>query len=181
MRQVNLLPEESRKAETILFIRNTVGVILGPFVGILLIVNFFIGAHIDYLRRTAEQPLASKETSETLAMKKQIEKYEENLKQTGVQNKDIVETFVKKVPAGYLLKMISRLAEDKVWLDGISVDVKERRCTVDGKSFGTRLVSEFMLELKRLPHFKDVELVSVGKETRKTAQEVDFQIICFLK
>ena len=38
-----------------------------------------------------------------------------------------------------------------------------------------------MLELKKLPCFENVELVSMDKDTQKGAEEIDFEIICKIK
>ena len=181
MRQVNLLPDETRKTETLRFMRNSLLILLAPVFGLWFLMNLLLNIQIGALKRTAAQPLAFQETGETQALKTKIANLEKKIQEYGDQNKGIIETFVKKVPCGYLLKNIGCLSEDKVWVNAISFDTQKKECRIDGKSFSTRLVSEFMLELKRLPHFEGVDLVSVGKETRKTTQEVDFQIIGILK
>jgi len=181
MRQVNLLPGETQRVEIIQFIQHTLAFLFAPTIILLFLISFLMNMHIRHLQKTAEQPLAFQETAETRQLKKQIDSLEKELKIYGHDNEALIKAFVKRSPAAYLLKVISRLSENKVWLRGITLDAQQDICRIDGKSFNTRLVSEFMLEVKRLPYFRDVELVSVGKQAVKTASEVDFQIICYLQ
>jgi len=181
MRQVNLLPEEIRRVEIIQFIQHTLAFLLVPTMVLLFIISFFMNMHIRNLKRTAEQPLDFHETAETRELKEKIETRETQLKRYGHENEILIKTFVKNSSASYLLKVISRLSENKVWLKAIVLDAQQNTCHIDGKSFNTRLVSEFMLEIKRLPYFRSVDLVAVGKQAVKTEAEVDFQIVCYLK
>ena len=181
LRQVNLLPEEIQKSEQLRFLRFSLTVIFLPVFVVLFLISSLLNGCIQNLEETARQPLAFQETTATRDLKKKIEQQENVLGDFAQENTGIIETYVKNSPTAYFLKVISRLSAQKVWLTGIALDTQGRTCKIKGKSFTTRLVSEFMLELKRLPHFQEVELVSVGKEGVKPGAEVDFQIICHLK
>ncbi len=181
MRQVNLLPEESQRIETLKFIQRTLAFLFVPTLVVLFGISFAMDRHIEILRHAVDKPMAFQETAETRKLDQDIANTEKELKIFGDEHRVLIKTFVKRVPTAYLLKIISRLSENKVWLKGISLDHQQDICRIEGKSFNTRLVSEFMLEIKRLPYFRDVELVSVGKEAVKAASEVDFQIVCHLR
>ncbi len=73
---------------------------------------------------------------------------------------------------------MGKITTHKVWLTRLSLDNSNGICQMDGKSFNTRLVSEFMLEFKKIPYFENVALISMEKGPD---EKVDFKITCKFK
>jgi len=180
MRQVNLLPEELQKAQSLKIIGSSLLFNIGAVVIFVVLINSLLSFWITNLETVALQPLALKENNEITQIRAKISEIE---KETGMifkKNRDIMEVFARNSSFSHLLKVIGNVTSDKVWLTSLTFVMKDRRCKMDGLSFNTRLVSEFMLELKKISYFKNVELLSMEKEGRGI-KEVAFTIECELK
>ena len=59
---------------------------------------------------------------------------------------------------------------------------KDNVWEITGRTAQTQLVSEFMLELKKLAYFKEVKLTSIMKKKATSGDEgIDFNLACILK
>jgi len=181
MRQVNLLPTDLQQAERIHFFKKAGLFLLSPTLILLIMGHLILQARLNYLQDLSKQPLALKETKETRELNEKKKEAKQQVRVFYDENKSILERFVKKFSVAHMLKFIGQIAKEKVWLLSLSLEVNKGECRIEGKSFNTRLVSEFMLELKRLPYFKNVELVSMNKGKGTEIKEIEFQVVCRLR
>ena len=181
MRQVNLLPQDMQQADRINFMRKAGLVLFTPVIVLLIIGHILLQTRLGYLKRTSEQPLAFTETQETRELGRRKKEARKKIRDFYAKNENVIEKFVKKFSVAHMLKSVGQIAAEKVWLQSMVLDIPKDVCRIKGKSFNTRLVSEFMLELKRLPYFQNVELVSMSKGQVKDVKEIEFQVVCRLK
>jgi len=179
MRQVNLLPEELRKIQKIRVARNSALLTLLPvvlLVGVLFgLLSFWVGG----LEKKTLKPQVSKDKLLSSQFSTEAKKVESEIRKVLDSDKDIIESFLRASSTSSILKVIGNTTADKVWLTKLSFDRKMKSFQISGHSFNTRLVSEFMLELRRLPVFKNVALISMEKG-EKGAHQAAFSIECKL-
>jgi len=180
MRQINLLPERLKKQEEWRIVRNSFLLTVGLSVAFVLLVHFGLNFCVKNLEDIATKPLALKETDEISQLKDKIDAVETKMKELVMANKEIIEVFAKNSSLSYLLKVIGNATADKVWLTDLSFHYDKKICQMKGLSFNTRLISEFMLELKALAYFENVTLVSMEK-SREGSRETAFIIRCLLR
>jgi Tfp pilus assembly protein PilN len=181
MRQINLLPLEIQRAEQIRSIRNSIIVILAPVLAVLLGIHFLLTYAVQQTALRAAQPPEQIDTPEINQVRTALRSEELKMSQFVNSNKPMIQLITKDFSMTDILKVINTVIENKVWFTSLKVDTESKRCEIDGKSFNTRLVSEFMLELKRAAYFQDVELISMNISNNAANDEVDFKIICLLK
>ncbi len=180
MRQINLLPEKLQKAEKARNIKTSIMFTVLPVLFGICIIHFFLSAKVSVLREMVDQPLMLKDTTEVRPIRRQVIRLNNDISKFINQNSDIVGIYSKYFFSTNTLRIIGSVSTNKVWLKALSLDIQEGTCLIEGKSFNTRLVSEFMLELKRLAYFEKVELISMGKESQSEESEIDFKIVCQL-
>ena len=180
MRQVNLLPEGLKKTANLKAERSALIVTGGIALAIFVFIHVILVIQIKGLEIAANQPLFFEEATQTGQLKGLIES-KKKIQKLVKKNRDVLEIFAKHSSSANILDTIGDITRDKVWLNRFLLDLNAGQCTIEGRSFNTRLVSEFMLELKKLPCFENVELVSMDKGTKKGDEEIDFEIICKIK
>ena len=133
------------------------------------------------LERTERKLASMREPPEISRLRKEIARSELEMQRFIDKNRVALDISSKYIPCPYILKTIGDITLDMVWLTGLSVDSENGTCQIDGRSFNTKLVSEFMLELKKLPYFRSVELPSMEKGTEPERKEIEFKITCKFK
>jgi len=79
-----------------------------------------------------------------------------------------------------ILISISNTVGDQIWLNSYLIDSQKRICEINGFSPNTNLVSEFMIELKKIPYLSDIKLTSMKKVLNEKNSNISFKIICDL-
>ena len=180
MRQVNLLPEELKRTARLRMTLNSLLVTAGASLAVLIFIHFLLAAQIKSLDFLANQPLFLEGEDQTGQLKELVSS-KKKIQQLVEKKRDVLEIFAKHSSSANILNAIAAITKDNVWMNKFLFDLNTDQCIIEGRSFNTRLVSEFMLELKKLPCFENVELVSMDKDTQKGAEEIDFEIICKIK
>lgn len=181
MRQVNLLPEENQKSETMRLIRNSLCKNFLPVIAGMIPIHFFLAFSLSDLERTVQIPQRYHETPRVLQIRQEIKNMKSKASGLFASNKDLVVNFLANLPSSQLLKKIGNVTSERVWLTNLALDMSKGMCEMNGRSFNIRLVSEFILELKRLPYFTSVELVTMEGNQKEKEGEINFKIVCKLK
>jgi len=179
MRQVNLLPDSVKQVETIRALWNSAVVLLGTTLFVMLLLHFGLEARVKYLEEIASRPSYIRETAESSSLKQQALKIKKQMQSQIKEDLLAAKLFTHHMSSHNLLKNIGDVTSGKVWLDGMSINSEGGVFQIQGRSSNMRFVSEFMLELRKLPYFKNVELTSMGKG--QSEAEVLFKILCHLK
>jgi len=181
MRQVNLLPQELRQSQELRRIRNAFVVTLVPTLIVLVLIHWALNFRVSSLMRSMERPARPMTLPGLRSMHTQIDALREEFAQLTQGQEFFLEQAARSDLLPGMLKMIANASQEKVWFKKISLDYKDKTCLIIGRSFHARLVSEFMLELKKMPAFQRVELTTMGKGQGSHNREIDFQVICHLK
>lgn len=182
MREVNLLPTSYQKKE-----RNSV-IIKSVFLMIVLLVLFLgslyvaISWGILHLETVLGYRAASQVNLEMKELKGQLIALDNQMKDFYVRKQLVVEGYMTSAALINLLERAGDFTSDRVWLTELECHAFQKQCSLKGKAFNTRLVSEFMLDLKKLSFFESVDLVSMGKEESQNIKEgIDFALRCHMK
>jgi len=176
MRQINLLPESLQQAEQMRLLRNVAVVICIVSLGAALVLHMLLSFGVNTTRANVDQSLMAHQ-DEFVRIKQEIQNAKGQMKDLYSKEEVLILLLSKHLSNAHMLKVMGQLTGERVWLTGLNLDIQKSECELEGRSFSTRLVSEFMLELKRMPYFREVELINMdkGKST-----EVTFKILCHL-
>lgn len=181
MRQINLLPEELQRSQGRRPIIKSVIAAVCLAVFAVLSIHLLLTATVGMLERIERELISTRELPEMSRLREEIARSKLDMRRFIDKNRVPLEILSENLPCPYILKTIGDVTLDLVWLTGFSVDSKNGTCQLDGRSFNTKLVSEFMLELKKVPYFKSVELSSMEKGGEPKKEEVEFKIVCKFK
>lgn len=181
MRQINLLPKNLQKAIQIKKVRNSALIIFIPVFTFVLIGHFGVGFWVDSLRRSAEAPPSMNETPEIVRLRQGIKSVNAETKNFAEHNEGALEILKQDYPVSKIIKALGDASDKKAWIKGLTFDSEGGVCRIDGASLSTKTVSEFMLELKKISFFKNVELINMGKQKSGGLDKIDFQLSCGLK
>lgn len=178
MRQINLLPEEVKRTEKERINKNLV--IFGAGLTFLVVasIHFLLAWRVDSLKNALKQSDAVRKNPGLSQLQKEINQLEKERERYVKENKALLEILTKHLASPSVLKVLSEAASGRVWFIGLSIDVQKETCRINGKSFNTQLVSEFMLELKRSSCFKKIDLTSMEKQSAPEGKDITFSITC---
>ena len=176
MRQVNLLPEDIRKAEEVRKVRHSLIFTIGaPLLGIVTI-HLLLLLLVYQLRTAASQPLGFQDTPQIGVVREKIDQIQSLAGDFSQQHQGAVKILCRlRSPVGFLLHL-GEVVREKVWLTDIQLDYGKKICELTGRSFNTRLVSEFMLELKKMNAVENFELVSMEQKESPSTPEIEFKL-----
>lgn len=180
MRQLNLLPADLQQKQQTARLRNVLIVLIIPTVILMGGIHYALVRHIDRLNDTVQNPPSPLETPEIQALRREIQSVRSGIESLVGSHYLAMELFARQLMPASVLKDTANGARGKVWFDQMEMDMTKRVFSIKGKSFNTRLVSEYMLELKKMPYFSAVDLESVSKENAG-GQAVEFLINCHLR
>lgn len=181
MRQINLMPKALQEAEQKRFLIASLVVVLGPLAVVLALVHGVMQSRLSTLQRLAEDPLALSSSPEIVEMSRQIQTLKEETRRFVGDRQAVLELISRQALAPQVLTLTANAVTDRIWLQNLELDYLKNVLLVNGRSTETRQVSAYILELKRLPYFKSVELVTMGKDAAPGQEEIDFKIQCALK
>lgn len=181
MRQINLLPQKIQQRQRLAILRNSFCLTILPTVIGMVFVHGVITGQLAMVEKVFRSPQAFQETAESRRIQQEMDSLKASATEFFVREKDLIELFVVNLPISEIAKDIGRSVSQKVWLTKLDVDMFKKTCTIDGQSYNTRLVSEFILELKKLAYFKKVQLITMGEEQKASTGEVDFKIIALFQ
>ena len=173
-----MLPEEMQRANERRFVIKSLVTTACLLFLVVLSIHLLLAAGVGRLERVERELASMGEPPEISQLRKETARLE--LEMQGFINKNRVplDILSKHLPCPYILKTIGDITLDMVWLTGFSVDSQKGTSQIDGRSFNNKLVSEFMLELKKLPYFKSVELTSMERNAEPEKIGVEFKITC---
>jgi Tfp pilus assembly protein PilN len=181
MRQVNLLPERLQQAEEKRIIRDSIIITISLTLLLVLSLHFLLVSRVIRLKKIIDRLTIAKETPEVRELRKEINRLKTEEQTFINKNRVFLDILAMGTSYPYILNSIGEATSNKVWLTKLSVDAKNGICQFDGKSFDIQLVSEFMLELKKMAHFRNVELTSMERGKEMGEKAVAFRITCNLK
>ncbi|MBL7170475.1 MAG: PilN domain-containing protein [Candidatus Omnitrophica bacterium] len=181
MRQINLLPEKVHRAEERRSIRKSLITAVSLTSLVVLSIHLLSAGRVERLEKIARQLTSIKVPPEISQLRGKIARLKVERQTFIDRNRVLLDILSKDLPYPYILKTIGNVTSDMVWLTGFSIDSRKGTCQIDGQSFNTSLVSEFMLELKKLPYFESVDLTSMERRTELQEKGVDFKITCKFK
>lgn len=181
LRQVNLLPREMLQVEHLRSLRSTFLLVMLPILFVLLIIHALLNLSIRGLEESGRRPATWWFSPEMDSVQDRLEAMGKNAIQFMTSHKELLTGYVHHENTRDLLTRVGNSALNKVWFREVKLNNGSQKLELYGASYQARLVSEFMLELKKIPYFDQVELVSMGKESRGANEEIDFQITCLLK
>ena len=181
MRLVNLLPEEYQKKEQWRILRHSLCLTFLPLGLGLAVIHFLVVSQLAGMEQALRQPKHYSESVQTVKLRQEISAVKAKGQGLVSADKELIEYFVVQPASSRILKNIARVADEKVWLTEFGLDLARGTCDIGGKSFNIRLVSEFMLELKQLSYFAEVELVAMEEGAKEKGGEVTFKVTCRLR
>jgi Tfp pilus assembly protein PilN len=133
---------------------------------------------VDNLESKIQHPPANIDTIEFAQLRAQTQQMSNNIQKYINQYGAVINAYGDNYFSVDILRVIGNISQHKVWFTRLNLNNKTRKCEVEGQSYNTRLVSEFMLEIKRAPFFDNVALISMekGQDDR-----VNFKLVCTLK
>lgn len=176
MRQVNLLPEDIRKSEEIRKVRHSLVFTIGaPLLGIV-VIHLLLVLLVHHLKTAASEPLGFQDTPQISAVREKIDQIQSSAGDFSRQHQSAVKIICRlRSPVGFLLRL-GEAVREKVWLTDVQLDYGKKVCELTGRSFNTRLVSEFMLELKTMNAVENFELVSMEQKESSSTPEIEFKL-----
>ena len=178
MRQINLLPEQMQKTEQQKILRNFFVVTLIPTLIIVCVIHGLLWWYLQSVKKTAtERSTDYSQINEFGDVKEKIDTLSAKIEDFYRAQKPVLASIAQQSFSPFLLKNFGDAASNRVWFKRLALDYDGKICRIEGRSYNTRLVSEFMLELKKLAFLKSVELSSMEKSPEGN---VDFMIICNL-
>ena len=181
MRQINLLPETVRGVEKRALVAKAVMVLIGSAAVIILLSHFFLLWRISCLKKTISHLRDIGGITAGSPLDRQLNQSGSQIQKYIDENKALTEVLTKDFLSLPLLKTIGDAASGRVWLTAVTVDSKTETCQISGNTYNTQLVSEFMLELKRSPFFKNIDLASMEKGKETQLKEMSFTVTCEFK
>lgn len=178
MRQINLLPESLQQAQNKKKILNSFFVTLIPTVFAVGAIHILTILFIANLEGQVKHPAANMDTMEFMALREEIQKKADDLQKYTADYGALINSYMDNYLSQDILRAIGAISHHKVWFTRFELNNKNRACEIQGKSFNTRLVSEFMLGVKKAPFFDNVTLISMEKGQD---EKVNFKIVCVLK
>ena len=180
MRQINFLTEDILKELEAKAIRLSI-MIAGSLLTGLLLINYIALAKGVKDAELQHQLMLERERQaltqgESYALTELNEKIE-GLKQ---ENSDFQMFFGLDHFNIFLLKTLSNLTENKVWLSKLSIDNLSGKCTISGSGYSGEALSEFIQSLKVCPLFESVELENMEKDSQQ-ADIINFSLACSSK
>ncbi len=177
MRQINLLPEPMQKIEEQKVIRNAFGVSVVPTLIILIVVHVFLSWYLQDVIKMTGYSTDYSQVNEFGDIKEKIDVLSVQMGNFYRDQKPVLMSVAQQSSPPFLLKNLSVAASNRVWFKKMELDFDGKICRIEGQSYNTRLVSEFMLELKKILSLKSVELNSMEKTPEG---HVNFMIVCNL-
>jgi len=181
MRLVNLLPEENQKKEQWRMVRLSFGMTFLPLALGLILIHALLGLQLSAVEQALRQPKRQGESAQIAKLRQEISAVKAKGQKLVTTDKELIKYFVVQPASSRILKNIAQVADEKVWLTEFVLDSAKETCDIGGKSFNIRLVSEFMLGLKKLLYFEDVALVTMEEGAKDKDGEVTFKVTCRLK
>ena len=177
MRQINLLPEQMQKTEQQKIVQNSFVLALIPTVMIICVIHGFLSWDLQNVKKAAEQSTDDNQINEFGDVKGKIGALSAQIENFYKAQKPVLLSMAQQAFSPFLLKNFGDAASNRVWFKKLELDYEAKICRIEGRSYNTRLVSEFMLEVKKMAFFKSVELSSME---RSPDGQVDFMIVCNL-
>ncbi|MDD5449292.1 MAG: PilN domain-containing protein [Candidatus Omnitrophica bacterium] len=181
MRQINLLPEEVKHTEIGRINKNVIIVGIGLIFLAMTLVHFSLVHRVTALKKTLKQLNAVKGYPGLGQLQKEAVAIEKEKARYASENKALIDIMAKHLASAPLLKSISDAAYGRVWFTALAVDPQKEGLRITGRAFNTELVSEFMLELKKMASFKKIDLASMEKQESADGEEINFAINCEFK
>ena len=178
MRQINLLPEPLQKAQQKKMIVSSAMATVGSIVLVILVIHALLSLGMANLENQLNNPTTYKDTAEFVQLREKINAAREKVKAYLGQYSAVVEAYVNNSSTVDILRIAGTSSKHKVWFTKFVLSNKAKNCEIEGKSFNTRLVSEFMLNIKKTTFFETVDLISMEKSPD---DKVTFKIVCTLK
>lgn len=180
MRQINFLTEDILKELEAKAIKLSLVITASVLTGLFLI-NFLVlskgvkGAESQYqiMREEERQALTQGDSYALTELKEKIE----GLKR---ENADFQMFFGLDRFNTFLLKILSNLTANKVWLNKLSIDNFSGTCTMSGSGYSGEALSEFIQNLKVCPLIESVELGNMEKDSEQ-AGIINFSLAGSLK
>ncbi len=178
MRQINLLPVSLQQAQNKKKITYSFLITLGPTIFAIVVIHFLIVVFVSNLESKVKHPAANVDTTQFVALREAIQKKSDDVQKYVDEFRVIIDSYMDNYLSENILTVIGNISYHKVWFTHLELNNKNKTCEIQGKSFNTRLVSEFMLGVKKAPFFDNVTLISMEKGQD---EKVNFKIVCVLK
>ena len=145
---------------------------------VILVIHGLLAVKINVLKKAKQgqmpkMPAGSREDPDGLHFSEDIQRLAADLQDFISQNKNLWEFVDQSFRSSVILKDIGRIADKRIWLTNFTLDSLQGHCELEGSTFYTRAVSEFMMELKKLPYFKMVSLTTMERGTQEGKEEAD--------
>ena len=177
MKDINLLPERYLQQERKRLMIRT-GLLVWSLTFVIMVVSYvLLQREVGRLVVLTKDPQSFQENPEILRLRGEIKAIKGSALSFIGENREVAEIAIRNFSAADILADVGQATLDRVWLTKFTADPKGKLCELNGKAVSTRLVSEYMLELKRLPYVADLELVSMGKKE----DGIDFELRLSLK
>ncbi len=178
MRQINLLPESLQKAQYKSLVIRSAMLTFGSTLAFIILIHAGLAVMVGNLESKIQNPPPNIDTIEFAQMRQQIQDKSNNIQKYFSQYGAVIDAYGDNYFSVDIMKVIGTISQHKVWFTRLNLNNKKRTCEIEGKSYNTRLVSEFMLGIKKTPFFENVALISMEKGQD---EKVDFKLECSLK
>lgn len=178
MRQVNLLPEDLQTSQYQKRIARSVLLTGGSTLLVMAVLHVLIALGVAGLEDRVRRPQTYADAAEFVELREQVRILKDDVSQYVGRYRTVIEAYMDHYATTAILKTLGKAGRQKIWLTRLTVNNTTRVCDMEGRSFNTRLVSEFMLGIKKNPFFDNITPISMEKGPE---QIIHFRITCDLK
>ena len=181
MRHINLIPKEYIWQSTRRIIRNSLIISIIVFISIAIVTHILFSSKIELLEQLLNSTRIKAEKTTINNVHGEINIINDTINNFLNTNEFYIDLIQKQFNIKDILITIGNIIGDQIWLNGYTLDSRKGICEINGFSPNTNLVSEFMLELKRIKYFNNIKLTSMKKLSEKSNSLISFRIVCVLK
>ncbi len=178
LRRINLIPKDVQNEIAKQGMTMSITTLVISLVSIMLIAHIVLHARIAALDGELKTHIKESKGADIKQLSRDVALLNERKEVFINRNNTLLEIIDRRFPVYDILYRFGNLANKKVWLSRCKIKGRRRMCEINGRSWNTHLVSEFMIELKKEPYFESVNLVSMEKGA--STDEVLFSLICYL-
>jgi len=178
MRQVNLLPDEFQREMRMEALTRTCVMSIIVVCLILIPVHLWLGGKVKRLEQSALTMKLSRAMPELTQVRSAVDGLRRQRDAFVAANRVLLQLAAQRLQYRDALRLIGETAFTRVWCTQITFNAQRRTLEMQGNSFDAQLVSEFLLELKKSPHFSDVDMTSMQSQTGTGSTKISFTLTC---
>ncbi|MBN1492849.1 MAG: PilN domain-containing protein [Candidatus Omnitrophica bacterium] len=178
MRQINLLPEAYQHQMRMAALKKTMIVSAVIVIVCIVPVHIWLADGVKGLKNELTAIKLSRAMPELDKVRSEVTLLRNERNAFVSENQALLEIAAQRVHYKAMMKLIGDSARNKVWLNSVTVSSQKKTLEMKGKAYDAQLVSEFLLEIKKIPYFNTVDLTSMQSNTAADGTTITFSLTC---